>query len=260
MKSKGFSIFVAAVVIIALYMSAYVVDETQQVVITQFGKVVGEPVTEPGLRFKLPFVQKATYFPKNLLHWDGDPGQIPTLDKTFIWVDTFARWRIVDPVKFFQTVNNINSAQYRLNDIIDPAVRNLITENRLIETVRATSRQLGAGFGDDDHPLGGCIRIGAAEHRHAALADTGNISRRLLQLVWIDVAAATDDDVLEQSCNEKRFGASAEHGLTLPIEPIGVGQLPKHAVDGGALLGPAGKVYTAQQGGGLKATGGKGVR
>jgi membrane protease subunit HflC len=76
------------------------------------------------------------------LQWDGDPGQIPTLDKTYIWVDTFARWRIIDPIKFFQTVNNTLSAQGRLDDIIDPAVRNLITENKLIETVRNSTREL----------------------------------------------------------------------------------------------------------------------
>lgn len=150
MKIKGIILILVVALVFLGFASAYVVDETEQVVITQFGRIVGEPKTDPGLKFKIPFLQQANYFPKILLHWDGDPGQIPTLDKTFIWVDTFARWRIVDPIKFFQTVNNLNSAQYRLNDIIDPAVRNLITENRLIETVRATSRELGAGFGDDE--------------------------------------------------------------------------------------------------------------
>jgi membrane protease subunit HflC len=142
MKFKG--IIVAAVVVVGLFFftAAYVVDETEQVVITQFGKVVGQPKTEPGLYLKLPVIQQATYFPKNLLQWDGDPGQIPTLDKTYIWVDAFARWKIVDPVKFFQTVNNVVGAQARLDNIIDPAVRNLITENRLIETVRRTNRRL----------------------------------------------------------------------------------------------------------------------
>lgn len=153
MKSKGIIIVLVLALVFLGFASAYVVDETEQVVITQFGRIVGEPKTDPGLKFRIPFLQHANYFPKILLQWDGDPGQIPTLDKTYIWVDTFARWRIVDPVKFFQTVNNINSAQYRLNDIIDPAVRNLITENRLIETVRVTNRQLGAGFGDDEQAI-----------------------------------------------------------------------------------------------------------
>jgi membrane protease subunit HflC len=142
MKSKGIILVVAAVVIALVYFSAYVVDETEQVVVTQFGKVVGTPKQAPGLFFKLPFIQNTTYFPKNLQLWDGDPGQIPTLDKTYIWVDTFARWKIVDPIKFFQTVNNTIRAQGRLDDIIDPAVRNLVTENRLIEAVRQTNREL----------------------------------------------------------------------------------------------------------------------
>ena len=142
MKSKLVILVVAVVAILFVFTAAYVVDETEQVVVTQFGKVVGKPKTEPGLYFKIPFIQNATYFPKNLLEWDGDPGQIPTLDKTYIWVDAFARWRIIDPIEFFQTVNNTISAQGRLDDIIDPAVRNLITENKLIEAVRKSNRVL----------------------------------------------------------------------------------------------------------------------
>ena len=143
MKNKGILIIVivAAAAFLA-YNAAYIVDETEQVIITQFGRIVGAPKTDPGLRFKLPFIQHANYFAKNLLDWDGDPGQIPTLDKTFIWVDTFARWKITDPIKFFQTVNNQFSAVGKLNDIIDPAVRNFITSHSLIEAVRKSSRLL----------------------------------------------------------------------------------------------------------------------
>jgi membrane protease subunit HflC len=132
----------AIIVIIAVFSAAYVVDETEQVVITQFGEAIGDPKTEPGLYFKIPVVQRATYFPKNLLEWDGDPGQVPTLDKTFIYVDTFARWKVVDTLKFFQTVNNVTSAMARLDDIIDAAVRNFITSHHLIETVRNSNREL----------------------------------------------------------------------------------------------------------------------
>lgn len=130
------------IVLIALFSAAYVVDETEQVIITQFGKAIGTPKLEPGLYFKLPIIAQANYFPKNLLEWDGDPGQVPTLDKTFIWVDTFSRWKIVDPLKFFQTVNNVGGALARLDDILDPAVRNFITSYPLIETVRMTNREL----------------------------------------------------------------------------------------------------------------------
>jgi len=143
MNSKAFGIIpVLAVVGFLMFNAAYIVDETQQAVVTQFGKVVGSPKQTPGLYFKLPFVQNVTYFPKNLLQWDGDPGQIPTLDKTYLYVDTFARWKITDPVKFFQTVNNLVSARGRLDDIIDAAVRNFITSYSLIETVRNSNRKL----------------------------------------------------------------------------------------------------------------------
>ncbi len=143
MKLTGPIILIVLLVVgVFVYQSAYIVNETEQVVVTQFGRIIGSPVTSPGLKFKLPFIQNANYFPKNLLSWDGDPGQIPTLDKTFIYVDTFARWKIVDPVKFFQTVNNPFNAIGRLNDIIDPAVRDFITSNRLIEVVRNSNREL----------------------------------------------------------------------------------------------------------------------
>jgi len=140
MKFKGFVIALIIAVVVLAFFSAYVVDETEQVIITQFGKVIGSPITEPGLRFRIPVIQNVNRFPKNLQEWDGDPGQIPTLDKTYIWVDAFARWKIVDSIQFFQTVNNLVSARGRLDDIIDPAIRNLITENRLIETVKKSNR------------------------------------------------------------------------------------------------------------------------
>ena len=142
MKSKGFIIVLIILAFLLISGGVYTVDETEQVVVTQFGKVVDEPKKDPGLYFKLPFIQNANYFPKNLQEWDGDPGQIPTLDKTFIWVDTFARWKVVDPLKFFQTVNNLTGALSRLDDIIDAAVRNLITSYPLSETVRRTDREL----------------------------------------------------------------------------------------------------------------------
>jgi membrane protease subunit HflC len=141
--NKGMLIAIPVIIaVLVAFGGIYTVDETEQVVVTQFGKLVGEPKTAPGLYFKIPFTQNANYFPKNLQEWDGDPGQIPTLDKTFIWVDTFARWKVVDPLKFFQTVNNVTGALGRLDDIIDAAVRNLITSYPLIETVRRTNREL----------------------------------------------------------------------------------------------------------------------
>jgi modulator of FtsH protease HflC len=153
MKIKGLILIIVIAVGVIGFASAYTVDETEQVVVTQFGKVVGTPRIEPGLYFRIPFIQHTNYFPKNLQQWDGDPGQIPTLDKKFIWVDSFARWKITDPIKFFQTVSNTISAQGRLDDIIDPAVRNAVTSYPLNETVRRTNRELDTfefeiGLGD----------------------------------------------------------------------------------------------------------------
>ncbi len=152
MKYKGIALLGLVVAALVIFTSAYVVDETEQVVITQFGKMMGDPVTTPGLNFKVPFIQKVSYFPKNLQEWDGDPGQVPTKDKTYIWVDTFARWKIVNPVKYFQTVNNIETALGRLDDIIDPAMRNFLTSYRLVESVRNSDRPMDTfeGIGDDE--------------------------------------------------------------------------------------------------------------
>ncbi|UCH00709.1 MAG: protease modulator HflC [Deltaproteobacteria bacterium] len=168
MKYKGI-LYGVIVVIIIFFLAGpmYVVDETEQVVITQFGEAIGKPKTEPGLYLKIPIIQQVNRFRKNLLDWDGDPGQIPTLDKTFIWVDTFARWKIVDPLKFFETVNNEVAALGRLDDIIDPAVRNFVTSYSLIETVRMTNRELDtfeAGVTDlpEKSPLGE-VRTGRAK-------------------------------------------------------------------------------------------------
>lgn len=131
-----------ALLVVAGSMCAYTVDETQQVVITRFSKV-NRTVKEPGLKFKLPVVERAIVYPRNLQEWDGDPGEIPTKDKTYIYVDTFARWKIFDPVLFFKTIGlQAELASPRLNEIIDPAVRNLITSNRLIESVRNSNREL----------------------------------------------------------------------------------------------------------------------
>lgn len=125
---------------IVLSNSLYTVMETEQVVITQFGKPVGKPVTTPGLKLKMPFVQKVHAFERRFLEWDGDPNQIPTKDKRFIWVDSYARWRITDPLLFFQRLQNEQGAQSRLDDILDGETRNTIAKHELIDLVRSTNR------------------------------------------------------------------------------------------------------------------------
>jgi modulator of FtsH protease HflC len=133
-------ILVAAAVL-ALTGSFYVVEEGQQAVILQFGRPVGATVSEAGLHFKVPFIQEVRRFDKRLLIWDGDPNQIPTAGREFIWVDSTARWRIVDPLKFLQSVATEAGAQSRLDDIIDSVVRDLVSANILVELVRSASWQ-----------------------------------------------------------------------------------------------------------------------
>jgi len=121
----------------------YTVGETEQVVITQFGEPLGEPVTSPGLHFKRPLMQVANVFEKRFLEWDGSPNQVPTRDKRFIWVDTYARWRISDPLLFFQRLRDERGAQSRLDDILDGETRNAVARHDLIELVRSTNRDPG---------------------------------------------------------------------------------------------------------------------
>jgi len=118
----------------------YIVDETQQVIITQFGDPVGDAITDPGLHWKVPFIQKANYFDRRFLEWDGLANQVPTRDKRFIWVDTYARWRISDPLLFFQRVTDERGAQTRLDDILDGETRNAVARHDLVEVVRTSNR------------------------------------------------------------------------------------------------------------------------
>jgi modulator of FtsH protease HflC len=129
-------IAVALVVFLVLSGSFYTVNQTEQVIITQFGKPVGDPITEPGLHFKVPFVQSVNSLDKRFLEWDGAPVAIPTRDKTYIHVDTFARWRIDDPKTYFVRLHDERSAQSRLEDILGSETRNSIAKHDLIEIVR----------------------------------------------------------------------------------------------------------------------------
>jgi len=134
----GVSIFL---VLVLLIDSIFVVSEMNQVIITQFGEPKGDTIKNPGLHIKLPFIQKTNYFEKRWLEWDGDANQIPTKDKKYIWVDTYARWRISDPLVFFQRVRDERGAQSRLDDIIDGETRNAVANYDLIEIVRSSNRE-----------------------------------------------------------------------------------------------------------------------
>jgi len=127
---------VALVLFLVFSGSFYTVDQTEQVIITQFGKPVGDPITEPGLHFKTPLVQSVNSLDKRFLEWDGAPVAIPTRDKTYIHVNTFARWRIEDPKTYFVRLHDERSAQSRLEDILGSETRNSIAKHDLIEIVR----------------------------------------------------------------------------------------------------------------------------
>jgi modulator of FtsH protease HflC len=129
------------VAVLLLTGAFYVLEEGQQAVVLQFGRPVGAAVTEAGLHFKVPFIQEVRRFEKRLLIWDGDPNQIPTAGREFIWVDSTARWRIVDPLKFLESVATEAGAQSRLDDIIDSVLRDLVSSNTLVELVRSSSWQ-----------------------------------------------------------------------------------------------------------------------
>lgn len=138
---------VAGLALVVGFSSTYTLSENEQAVITRFGQPQGGAVSEPGLHVKLPFVDTVNRFDKRWLDWRGDPNQIPTKDKKYIWVDTFGRWRIVDPLRFFQRLRDERNAKSRLDDIIDGETRNTIASFALIEAVRSTNR----AFEDDEY-------------------------------------------------------------------------------------------------------------
>lgn len=128
---------IVAIALLVLYSTVFVVDQNEQAIVIQFGAPVGAAITEPGLYFRLPFVQEVRRFDKRILSWDGEPNQIPTVEEQFIKVDTTARWRISDPLKFLQSVQNEARAQSRLDDILDSVVRDKIAASSLVDIVRS---------------------------------------------------------------------------------------------------------------------------
>ena len=126
----------AASLAIVVLLSAYTVDQTEQVIVTQFGKPIGAPIIEPGLHFKLPLIQQVNRFDKRYLAWDGPMVEMSTKDKTYVQVDTFARWRITDPMQYYLRLRDERSAQSRLEDILGSETRTAIARHELIEVVR----------------------------------------------------------------------------------------------------------------------------
>ncbi|MCJ7563984.1 MAG: protease modulator HflC [Candidatus Aminicenantes bacterium] len=131
----------AVVALIVLLDALYIVSETNQVIITQFGEPIGGAITKAGVHFKMPFIQKTNYFEKRWLEWEGAANEIPTKDKKYIWVETYCRWRISDPLRFFQRVQDERRAHSRLDDIVDGETRNAVANHDLIEIVRSSNRE-----------------------------------------------------------------------------------------------------------------------
>jgi modulator of FtsH protease HflC len=139
--SRPTAALAVAAALLLLALSLYTVSETEQAILTQFGEPVGGPITAAGLHFRVPLVRLVHRFDKRWLEFEGSPNQIPTKDKKYIWVETYARWRIVDPLKFYQNVGDERGAQSRLDDIIDGQTRNAVASFDLIEIVRSTGRE-----------------------------------------------------------------------------------------------------------------------
>ncbi|MFC1504363.1 protease modulator HflC [Spirochaetota bacterium] len=142
-KGKYVALIVIGIIGLSILFSfAYIVKETEQVIITQFGKPVRKPITTPGIHFKIPYIQKAHFFDKRFLEWDGEPNQVPTGDKRFVKVDLYGRWRISDPLLFFQRVRDERGAQSRLDDILDGETRNAIAKYNIVEIIKSTNRSI----------------------------------------------------------------------------------------------------------------------
>lgn len=190
----------------------YTVTETNQAIITQFGNPIGDPVTEPGLHLKLPYIQTANMFEKRFLEWDGFPNQVPTRDRRFIFVDTYARWRITDPLLFFQRLRDERGAQSRLDDILDGETRNAVARHDLIEIVRTSNREpvnTTVGEQEEQEELA-AITTGREEITQeilqAASAAVGDLGIELLDLKFkrINYVPEVQQDVFARMIAERQ--------------------------------------------------------
>ncbi len=170
MKNPQVVIIAGLLMLVLLLSSVYTVSETEQVIVTQFGRPIGEAIKTSGLHFKVPFIQIVHRFDKRWLEFDGDANEIPTRDKKYIWVDTYARWRISDPLKFFARVQNELGAQSRLDDIIDGQTRNAVASFDLIEIVRSSAREFE--ITEDIEGIGAAEAMAVIETGREQIANT----------------------------------------------------------------------------------------
>ena len=210
------SIILGLAILITLSTSVYVTNEAQHVIITQFGRPVGEVVTEAGLHAKIPFIQTANYFEKRFLEWDGVANQVPTRDKRFIWVDTYARWRISDPLLFFQRLRDERGAETRISAIIDGETRNSVARHDLVEVVRNSNRDTADILLDAEEETAILeeILIGRAEIqreiREAAQTSLNDLGIELLdvRLKRINYVEEVQVDVFQRMIAERQRIAS----------------------------------------------------
>ena len=191
--------------------SAYVINEWDQVIITQFGRPVGDPQAQPGLKFKVPFIQDVRRFDRRFLEWSGDAEELPTKDKVFIWVDVYARWRISDPLKFLERLRDERNAQSRLDDILDGETRNAVAKHELIEVIRSTNR---TPAGDESQPeiVATLAAISTGRDRirqeilSAAQTKTADLGIEVLDVRFrrINYGETVRPDVYERMISERR--------------------------------------------------------
>jgi len=186
MQKQQLSFFVGGILVLAaaigIYASVYTLDQAEQAVIVQLGAPVGDPVTDPGLHFKLPFIQEVRRFDKRVISWDGDPNQIPTRGEQFISVDTTARWRIADPLVFMQRMQNERGATMRLNDILDSVVRDKISATDLIEIVRSKDWKIS----EDDLER---VQIAGEEDEEILLKEVKTGREELVKSIFVQAAS-----------------------------------------------------------------------
>jgi len=224
---------VLAVLGVVILNSAYIIDQTQQVVITQFGEPVGDPIKNPGLHWKTPFVQVIHSFDNRILEWDGYPSEVPTLDKKFIWVDVTGRWRIEDPLKFLQTMHTERNAQTRLDDIMDGITRNYITRYRLVDVVRSSNDIMKAKKLVEGEGLGGegvyeKIKVGRNEITRQILISARKILKDYgiqlvdLRIKRINYIESVQQKVFDRMISERKRAAeqlrSEGQGVRAEIE------------------------------------------
>ncbi len=227
--SKKFSkisvVLLGIALLVVLFSGIYVVPEGQQVVITQFGRPIGKEITRAGLHFKLPFIQDARYVDKRILSWDGFPNQIPTKDKKYVQVDTTARFLVIDPLKFIQTVQNERGAKTRLDTILDGITRDIISSHRLVEVVRNTNtileklaksqsgeRDRLSEVGQQDEVVGEIEAVEVGRERLSELiaeranAEIAQIGMKLIdvQLRRIAYEASVEKKVYERMVSERK--------------------------------------------------------